>query len=263
MDWKKAIDLGDSWVWRGEKLWHKSAPEVANIGGGTSFLQRLLVGAVYADHNRSRIVRRTLFSLMKNMPSDGLAVNVGSGRTDYTDVVNLEIADGPHIDIIGFGTELPFRDCTLDLVIAQEVLEHVPEFPDLICEIRRVLKPGGYFFCQVPFQIGFHPGPSDYWRFTRQGLEHMFDGPEWEIDQLTISVGHGSGFYRIAVEFVAVTASCLCSILYRPTKAVASIFLYPIKFFDLVTRWSPEADRIPGGYLCVVKKSKAVEGSWG
>lgn len=253
MHWKQYVDIGESWFWRGDKLWHKAAPEMVRPASN-GVLQRLIVDSIYADQNRARRVRRTLRSLLEGLSPDGLAVNIGSGNTHYKDVVNLEISDGPHIDIIGCGAELPFRDGTVDLVIAQEVLEHVPEFLDLVREIQRVLKPGGSFFCQVPFQIGFHPGPCDYWRFTRQGLEHMFKPPEWEMEQVSICVGHGSGFYRIAVEFAAVTASCLWSKLYRPVKAAASLVLYPIKSFDLVTEWSNEKDRIPGGYFCIAKK---------
>lgn len=257
MHWKQCVDIGKSWDWRGDKLWHKAAPEATRDGVKRHSLQYIIVDAVYADQNRSRAVRRTLRSLLDDIPHDGLAVNIGAGSTQYRNVVNLEICDGSNIDIIGYGSELPFRDGTVDLVITQEVLEHVPEFLDLVREIRRVLKPGGIFFCQVPFQIGFHPGPCDFWRFTRQGLEHMFRAPEWEIDQLSICVGHGSGFYRIAVEFLAVTASCLWSRLYRPAKALASLALYPIKSFDLVTEWSKEKDRIPGGYFCIAKKPHA------
>ena len=71
-----------------------------------------------------------------------------------------------------------------------------------------------------------------------------------------ISLGHGSGFFRIAVEFVAVTASCVSQRLYIPAKALAAMLLYPLKAFDVLTRYSAESDRIPGGYYCVVRRSK-------
>ncbi len=252
--WKKCVNLGKTWSWRGSKLWHHNASSAVTVPQKSNLFQGWFVGVIYADQNRSRAVKVALEGLLAVLQPDSVALNIGAGGTQYRDVVNLEIADGPSVDIIGHGYDLPFHNGTVDLVIMQEVLEHIPDFLFLIQEIRRVLKPGGVFFCQVPFQIGFHPGPCDYWRFTRQGLEYMFKLPEWELKQISISLGHGSGFYRIAVEFVAVTASCFCSRSYLLMKALAALSLYPLKFFDLVTRRSSEKDRIPGGYFCIVMK---------
>jgi SAM-dependent methyltransferase len=209
---------------------------------------------VYADQNHARVVRRTLEELIGRLSPQAVALNIGAGQTDYPGVTNLEICDGPAVDIIGHGSTLPFNDASVDLVIAQEVLEHVADYPALVCEIHRVLKPGGVFYCQVPFQIGFHPGPADYWRFSRQALEYLFSEPCWTRESLQITLGHGSGFYRISVEFLAVTFSCFSQRFYRPSKAAAALLCYPLKIFDLLTQYSLERDRIPGGYLCVARK---------
>ncbi|MBI5467364.1 MAG: methyltransferase domain-containing protein [Candidatus Kerfeldbacteria bacterium] len=47
-------------------------------------------------------------------------------------------------------TNIPLPDNTLDLVILTEVLEHVVPYEQLVDEIRRVLKPGGYLILSVP-----------------------------------------------------------------------------------------------------------------
>ena len=259
--WRHAIQAHPDWLWRGEKLWHRAA-EIAHVPDRrvTKF-QSGFVAHIYADQNRSSAVRRALGSLLESLGAGAVAVNIGAGGTRFDRVLNLEISDGPNVDIVGHGSELPFKDNTVDLVIAQEVLEHVADFIELVREIHRVLKPGGAFFCQVPFQIGFHPGPSDYWRFTRQGLEHLFSEPRWQRQELTISLGHGSGFYRIAVEFFAVTVSCVSQPLYRPAKGAAAVLLYPLKWFDLLTSRSAERDRIPGGYFCIARKLAGENGA--
>jgi hypothetical protein len=82
------------------------------------------------------------------------------------------------------------------------------------------------------------------------------------LEEVGISLGHGSGFFRIAVEFFAVTASCVSQRLYIPVKALAALVLYPLKTFDMITKHSAESDRIPGGYFCVARRCKsAVENS--
>ena len=48
---------------------------------------------------------------------------------------------------------LSFADETFDLVITQDVLEHVREPYRALGEIRRVLKPGGYHLFTVPLNM--------------------------------------------------------------------------------------------------------------
>lgn len=67
--------------------------------------------------------------------------------------------------------ELPFPDCTFDLVYASHVLEHVPWFRtvDALREARRILKLGGVFEVFVPnFHVildAIRDGvPADEWR---------------------------------------------------------------------------------------------------
>jgi len=49
----------------------------------------------------------------------------------------------------GFGEELPFPDSHFDMVFCLDVLEHVKDFRTIVREVRRVLKPGGYFFFET------------------------------------------------------------------------------------------------------------------
>lgn len=48
------------------------------------------------------------------------------------------------------GHALPFANHYFDAVICSEVLEHIPDYPVFLKEIKRVLKPGGTFAASVP-----------------------------------------------------------------------------------------------------------------
>ena len=216
-----------------------------------------MVKYFYADHNQSRAVRRAINGLTEQMDESPAewGINVGAGAMSFHPrILNLDIFDGESINIVHDGGTLPFRDGTLILAICQEVLEHIDDFGSVVEEIHRVLKTGGHFYVQVPFQIGYHSGPKDYWRFTHDGLRYLFENDHWSLCEMNISVGHGTGFYRIAVEFFAVTAAVLSHHLYIPTKGLFSLLLYPFKLADLITRMSPEKHRIPGGYYVIAKK---------
>jgi SAM-dependent methyltransferase len=45
---------------------------------------------------------------------------------------------------------MPFDDCTFDLVLATDIIEHVDDDGKALAEIRRVLKPGGATIISVP-----------------------------------------------------------------------------------------------------------------
>ena len=56
---------------------------------------------------------------------------------------------------------LTFGDSTFDLVISEDVFEHVSDYRRGFWEVRRVLKPGGYHVFSVP--VGFtHPTLSRF-----------------------------------------------------------------------------------------------------
>lgn len=255
-EWSHLIDqASDQWVWSGQRLFHLDRLELSLPGEGSSSLQRWIVNRFYSAHKTSKQVNRCVGRLLDELPEDGWGLNLGCGHTRlHPRVINLDVQESDTVDVLTWGTKLPFADNSLDLVISQEVLEHIEDPWETVSEVQRILRPGGIFYCQVPFMIGFHPGPSDYWRFTRQGLEQMFTSENWQIAELQTSLGHGSGFYRVLVEFLAVTASSISQRLYKPAKGLAAVGCYPITWLDVLTHRTSEQDRIPGGYYCVAVK---------
>jgi SAM-dependent methyltransferase len=218
-------------------------------------LRRTIVRKIYADHNDSKAVQRTLARLIVGLPADGTGLNIGAGNTRLgSNIRNLEIQAGPGIDLVGSVEDLPLEDETVDLVITQEVLEHVHDPFRAIREIARVLKRGGTAYVQLPFMIGYHGCPDDFWRFTHSGVEELAAKAGLQVIERGVTVGAATGFYRVAVEFCAILGSLPTSRLYRPAKGLAAILLYPIKWFDPLLARSPEAHRIGGGFFVVLTK---------
>jgi SAM-dependent methyltransferase len=64
---------------------------------------------------------------------------------------------------------LSFEDCSFDLIISEDVFEHVEDYRQGFWEVRRVLKPGGHHIFSVP--VGFaHPTLA---RFETQGSREV------------------------------------------------------------------------------------------
>lgn len=66
-----------------------------------------------------------------------------------------------------------------DLVICCSVLEHVPHPWKMAENITKLTAHRGQLFVSVPWTWRFHPYPSDYFRFSPEGIKAIFPGFEW------------------------------------------------------------------------------------
>lgn len=88
--------------------------------------------------------------------------------------LGVDIAPGPGVDEIMDAHDLTFADEVFDVVVCTEMLEH-DSAPWLTArEIARVLRPNGVALITAR-GIGFprHDYPSDYWRFTEDGIRAL------------------------------------------------------------------------------------------
>ena len=49
----------------------------------------------------------------------------------------------------------------------------MPDFRVAVSEIARILQPNGLLLLGLPFAQGLHCEPTDFWRFTKYGIEEM------------------------------------------------------------------------------------------
>ena len=67
----------------------------------------------------------------------------------------------------------PLSGEAFDLIIAEQVLEHVPQPRRAVHNVFQMLKPGGFFVMNTPFLIRVHEVPADYFRWTEAGLKQL------------------------------------------------------------------------------------------
>lgn len=60
-----------------------------------------------------------------------------------------------------------------DLILANQVWEHLDRPYIATCNVLDMLKPGGHFWLAVPFFIPFHAAPKDNSRWSARGLKNL------------------------------------------------------------------------------------------
>lgn len=74
-------------------------------------------------------------------------------------------------------TAIPYEECSFDFIIANHILEHIPEFEKALSEFYRVLKPGGHAILQTPCSAMLQKNFEDPGINTEQ-LKRFFYGQE-------------------------------------------------------------------------------------
>lgn len=78
----------------------------------------------------------------------------------------FDICAGPFTDETG-------KNRKFDLVMANQVWEHLDRPYAATRNVRRMLKKGGHFWLAVPFHVPFHAAPNDCSRWSARGLKNL------------------------------------------------------------------------------------------
>src|SRR3972149_10110303 len=162
----------------------------------TAFL--LAYGLVLGKHPNNTIfafnfhnvrhLNNFLKGFRKSLSRKCVIVDVGAGGSPYhsifSDIASRYIA----IDVLGslprtkmrqieyiagFAEKIPLMDLTADVVLCNQVLEHVKDPSSAVDEIFRILKPGGLFVGSAPHVSPVHLEPDDFRRFTDLGINKL------------------------------------------------------------------------------------------
>lgn len=181
-----------------------------------------------------------------------LVCDLGAGtRTYEKPVVCIDGYGYDTVHLVADLSALPFADDSIDGLISEAVLEHVPDPALHVREMLRVLKPGGRVVCYFPFMAAFHASPHDYTRLTQPGLRKLFES--FEIEELTVAGGPTSGLLWTFQEWLAMVGSLGNEKLYRALVPLTWA-LSPLKYLDAVLIKHPAAHVIASGFSIVARK---------
>ena len=181
----------------------------------------------------------------------GKIIDIGGGKNldyvsfmtseDNCELRNFDIKAGETVDFEK--DTLPLESNFYDTVLFLNVMEHIFNYQHIANEVVRVTKQGGQLIGFVPFLMWYHPDHSDYFRYTNEALQKIFEGTS--ASKVTIIPVHRGAF----------TAAGQMTLAWFPKALRIPIFvlLYGLDYFFVEYR-SIYAHRYALGYLFKVEK---------
>lgn len=99
-----------------------------------------------------------------------------------------DIGDGPHVPMVA-GRELDLPERAFDLCLSMQVLEHVWDLDEYLGHARRHLGPNGRLVLSTHGVWLYHPHPTDFRRWTRDGLARELESRGFELLHMTAILG--------------------------------------------------------------------------
>lgn len=141
-------------------------------------LRKLLSqGAIWSPNLDTELLGVQRIGLLK-----GSVLNAGCGWRDISHLIegkliNQDLAyeneQRTNVDIYSPLHQIPLENNSVDTILCIAVLEHVENPEEILPEFFRVLKPGGHLVASVPFLQPEHKIPTDFQRYTEDGLRRL------------------------------------------------------------------------------------------
>lgn len=156
------------------------------------------------------IVQKKLMEYCHNY-IHGRMIDIGCGTKPYAAMLSPYVTEHIGIDhegslhskdnvnLIGTAYKIPVSDQSFNSALCTAVLEHLEEPEQALRECHRVLKSGGVAIYSVPFIWHLHEEPRDFYRFSKYGLEYIFNKTGFEIIELEALSGFWVTFGQLFV----------------------------------------------------------------
>lgn len=150
-----------------------------------------------ADGLASSALSASVRSFATAQSLNGLGVlDIGCGTMPYQSIFVERGAkyfgadiDGSADILIASDGSLPLPDESVDIVVSFQVLEHVKNVQAYLATAHRVLRKGGRMFLSTHGVWPYHAHPTDYWRWTCDGLRVELEDAGFEIHKISALCG--------------------------------------------------------------------------
>jgi len=185
-----------------------------------------------------------------------LLVDFGCGDMPYREVIEPKVGKYLGVDLemnpkaehhIGFDSKTTLPDNYADIVLSNQVLEHVDTPSGYLQEAYRILKPGGSIILTTHGYWFYHPTPNDYWRWTSAGLRKTVEAEGFKIKTF-------HGIMGLAASGIQLFQDAICNKTPKALKPpIALVMQSFIRLFDKMNS-QQQRDRDASLYVVIAQK---------
>ena len=147
---------------------------------GRRLLRRIRYGGRDQQHWVRVVMDREVDRLIASIGPENADVIEVSGRARAHHSWNsYRSVSYPDFDLLA-----PTDVGDFDVVICEQVLEHVDDPNTAAATLASLCRPGGHVIVSTPFMLRIHPAPADNWRFTPDGLRLLLEGAGLTVNQV-------------------------------------------------------------------------------
>lgn len=207
-------------------------------------------------------VEPALRETLTSIPAGARICDLGAGgRRVRPDVIAVDVAAGPGVDVVADIHHVPLPDASFDLVICTGTLNLCRSPEQVLAEIHRLLVPGGLLHLEVGMFQPYNPEPEDYWRWTRAGLRLLHQRAGFEEVRSGAHIGPMSA---LASSAIYVTSSLFAgpSLPMKAARGAAHAVFGPVKYLDrLIPKERRENGPLAYGLFYVARKPERPAGA--
>ncbi len=159
-------------------------------------------------------------------------------------VIHMDIGEGELVTLVGDAHNIPLEDNSVDSIIAQALIEHVEDPIKVVSEFERVLRPGGKVYVEIPFLQGVHADPSDFQRYTLDGIKVLLK--RFRCVKAGVSVGPICTLIWVLRDFLSNLFQV--RVLNMGVRFLVSWVLAPLRYLDHLTKNTKAAQRLANEY---------------
>ena len=161
----------------------------------------------YTLDSLQRVIRQAIVAARRDLSqgaAPAMVVDIGAGTAPYRALfedlgakyLTCDVNDGdpsaapaqPDVTLVP-GEKIALRSQSADWVVSFQVLEHVWDLDWYLGECRRILKANGVLLLSTHGTWPYHPHPTDFRRWTRDGLTSEIRSRGFNIESVFPIVG--------------------------------------------------------------------------